>query len=479
MLRWLPPVLCFFLIVTIPLQGRYLRFLRKLAPRLSDISVPIPGYFDPNLYLYVSDLAIIALVGLCLLYRTGPLRRMFWEGSAKFLMLFLGCALLSILTSPVAHFYLPYVRLLQFSLFVLLFCVVAQGVGFGEYRRFLQWTCACVLIIALFECVVGAWQFVTNSTVGLTRLGEVQLEFIAASRIPVPSEGMGSLLESVFPGRFHSGFLRAYGTVPHPNILGGFFLFSLLLTYFFFVTLARRSARILVGVAIGVQFLGMALTFSRSALLALGLSTLLWFLLTLMSRCSDLEKQRVKQLGLAILCGVGLCLVICGKPLFHRMNLFNISQLLTSEWARLKLQAIANHMIHDSPWTGIGFNHFIVLMQQHWSERLDVTEFLPVHNIYLFLTAEVGLLGGAAFGLFLLSLIGGMRKITLSSATFLSILVGLLFIGVCDYYLLFFQQGKLLFFLTAALLAYERRVGAPFPAHVPSVSHMELAGRGV
>lgn len=58
---------------------------------------------------------------------------------------------------------------------------------------------------------------------------------------------------------------------------------------------------------------------------------------------------------------------------------------------------------------------------------------------------------------------------------FLSILVGLLFVGVCDVCLSLLQHGKLLVFLTVALLAYEKRM----VAHTPSVLCVEATGRGV
>ena len=81
-------------------------------------------------------------------------------------------------------------------------------------------------------------------------------------------------------------------------------------------------------------------------------------------------------------------------------------------------------------------------------------EHQPVHNIYLLVAAETGILGFAVFILFLGFIANtvwrkGLNKI---SATLFTILSAFLFIGFFDHYLLTIQQGRLLFFLVAGLL---------------------------
>ena len=85
-----------------------------------------------------------------------------------------------------------------------------------------------------------------------------------------------------------------------------------------------------------------------------------------------------------------------------------------------------------------------------------------VHNIYLYIAAEIGLFGLLAFLGFLFSVLRAAfyslhcpLRVTLSS-----LFLGFLFIGGCDFYLLQFQQGKWMFMITAlwitSLSTYER-----------------------
>jgi O-antigen ligase len=80
----------------------------------------------------------------------------------------------------------------------------------------------------------------------------------------------------------------------------------------------------------------------------------------------------------------------------------------------------------------------------------------PVHNIYLLLYSETGVLGLASFLLFLFFLAKdfitrtGMEKFYHYS--FLLVFLSVLFIGFFDHFLLTIQQGRFVFWLTIAIL---------------------------
>ena len=87
--------------------------------------------------------------------------------------------------------------------------------------------------------------------------------------------------------------------------------------------------------------------------------------------------------------------------------------------------------------------------------------FQPVHNIYLLIAAETGILGLASFLTFLFfifkkawekikSLAGGERIYLYS---FLFIAYNFLFIGLFDHFLWDLQQGQLLFWMILGIIA--------------------------
>ena len=78
----------------------------------------------------------------------------------------------------------------------------------------------------------------------------------------------------------------------------------------------------------------------------------------------------------------------------------------------------------------------------------------PVHNIYLLIYSETGILGITAFGLFLTFLIKDFIVNTkmekLYHYSFLIMFLSFLFVGLFDHFLWTLQQGRLMFWLLCA-----------------------------
>ena len=166
---------------------------------------------------------------------------------------------------------MPYVRLFQFSLLALLFCLIANGFPLLQYRSFLLWMCSSILLLALFECSLGIYQ-----CFALTTPEEMQ----SVAWNPSTLSGMASYGPfDFFSTTPRISLLRAYGTFYHPNVFGGFLVFSLLVSYYLFYSLQRLLAKITVALGIAIELLGLICTFSRSAFLALVFATPLWLIL--------------------------------------------------------------------------------------------------------------------------------------------------------------------------------------------------------
>ena len=101
-------------------------------------------------------------------------------------------------------------------------------------------------------------------------------------------------------------------------------------------------------------------------------------------------------------------------------------------------------MFLDNPLTGVGLNNFTISMEKYGYVTAATRFLQPVHNIYLLILSETGLLGLAAFIYLLYKgwtlFIDKVQPCHLS----LLILLILLFLGLFDHYFFTLQQGLLL-----------------------------------
>jgi O-antigen ligase len=104
-------------------------------------------------------------------------------------------------------------------------------------------------------------------------------------------------------------------------------------------------------------------------------------------------------------------------------------------------------MIGTHPFFGVGLQNFLQNLPQSLSRYSYFSALQPVHNIYLLVFAQVGIIGG---GLFLYFLYKTLNHVMQSPASLWQkavggMLVSVLILGCFDHYFLTVQQGMLLF----------------------------------
>ena len=262
------------------------------------------------------------------------------------------------------------------------------------------------------------------------------------------------------------------GTTPHPNVLGGFLAVTLPLIL---QGLSLKAFKLIASV-LGVTAL--FLTFSLSAwlgFLLIGLPAVFFF-----GRPTLYPKLRAKQLALikdlprfyfwqdqlenpaganpatnfyrvtkliAFYAGVLLLLLIFAQNLSFLAPQSSFSR-------RSQLTQMAVSMIKDSPLTGVGLNNFTVVMD-HYGLIPATTRFLqPVHNIYLLMLAETGILGFSGFvWLLFYPLYRAIKQKTITDYRLpITVYLLLLFLGLFDHYPITLQPGLLLLFLLSSLI---------------------------
>lgn len=223
-------------------------------------------------------------------------------------------------------------------------------------------------------------------------------------------------------------YLRAYSVFSHPNSFAGFLLVS-----FLFLFPAKTTTGT---VALLLGSLALFLTFSQGAWLAGGLIAV--FLLR-----KWWQKEAPKRSLFSILL-VPLFLTIAAlSPTFGRQPLLNTEEIVL----RKGLAQSAGQMFSASPLLGVGLNNFVVRLPE-FSGTPQVSWWLqPVHNIFLLVLAETGIVGIAFFLWFLYLLLKKARKKELGVA-----LIAVLVTGSLDHYWLTLQQNLFLFSILTGLV---------------------------
>jgi hypothetical protein len=286
-------------------------------------------------------------------------------------------------------------------------------------------------ITGLFQATLGIWQFHVQHMVGLSVLGEYLPE--------VETGGLATIQTS-------SGKLvRAYGTFPHPNILGFFLCLALILGYFLIVSReTSQKARNLIIFGDYLLIVGIFLTFSRISWLIAALASFsyLWYL-----------KGSKKWLSLAIFLPA---LVSCGTilALWHGLLFYRVTNIETSQsyTQRVELNQAGIEIWKNNPILGVGVGNYIPRMQTMFN--MQPWEYQPSHNIFIFVAASLGVVGLLFFLWILWLIFRSTWNAPESDWKFTLLVLGfsLLFVSLFDHFLVTIQQGQLMFAIILGLM---------------------------
>jgi O-antigen ligase len=225
-----------------------------------------------------------------------------------------------------------------------------------------------------------------------------------------------------------------------------------------------KTERILLIGIVFLQLFTLYIVFSRSAILAFVLSASIWGCL----QFKEIVKhkgfrspsfRRFSMLFSAIMISCLACIGIFYSQLTARGGIINYNAVtIYADSERIQYFRMAIDMIKEHPFLGVGFNNFQLFEDPIQPSCPGHLFFSKVHNIYLLIASEMGLLSAGLFLLFIFSILKKSRQPALplkdsqERIFLLSVFLGLLFIGACDFYLLHTPHGRILFFGFAALL---------------------------
>lgn len=276
-----------------------------------------------------------------------------------------------------------------------------------------------LIMPSIAEIILAILQFIFGRTLGLWILGERSFALSTPGIAKFDFYGIQ--------------FLRPYATFPHPNVLAGFLVVTMIFLQLKnpdYKGLIRKIVSLFAGVVI-------LLTVSR-VVIAVGF---VWTMISL--------KNKYR---LFLLAGVVILLPILYTRFSSILTFDNLT--LTR---REELSGIALSLFFKSPVLGIGLNNFI----STGADLLLVgpSRFLqPVHNIFLLAMSETGIVG--LFGL--LVLIG----YPIWKHSFLPVWVVIIVLGLFDHYFLTLPQGYRLLFLLWGMSLTPIQSGLTTPAKI-------------
>lgn len=453
---------------------------------------PIEGRFNEytGIYLYLSDLFLIACLLLFILYNKYSILSIYRNvprpsttilknvprGTLVLPFILVIWSFISIIWSDNALLALfRSVKLLELY-FLFLYqvfkirivpCETIKG-GCGTFLKNLF---EIVIFVAVIQSIIGILQIALQHSVGFFWLKE--------SLISPTIVGVAKL--DLFGGKF----IRAYGLFPHSNILGGFLLLSIILTYYYKKLFhGEQFWKKVLLFALFVQSIALILTFSKSAIIGL-LVVIVYILFHPPKKRTSVEHQHNKKERqlfhmehfwekLVLILIIILLLFYIFKPAIYS----NLEKSLSD---RLFYIDVSRGTILHNWAKGIGNGQFVLLMPNYYNNGLLEWQHQPVHNVFLLIWSELGIIGLILFLLILWKMFHQPKELTgveqsketkmfhvehleldknnksyahipHISTVYKGILVGFIFIMLFDHYFWDIQQGQFMLWIVLGVV---------------------------
>lgn len=235
-------------------------------------------------------------------------------------------------------------------------------------------------------------------------------------------------------------WLRAYGSFGWPNSLG-IYLAVLFVLGFIIYFYSKPKYRLFALVGQMIILVGLLFSFSRNAWISafVGVTSLLIIIFL------KYNKKKLKEFiyPVTILIILSLLIIIACKPLFvARFNTGNYLEKL-SITERTSQLIVAKTVITQNLFFGVGPGLYTYYLSQNYPAPV-YGSYQPVHNIYLLILAEVGIL---FFGILLGVLIFLGFNIWKVNPLYLAVVITLLISGMLDHFLWSLYVGQVFFWI--------------------------------
>ncbi|MFH1308635.1 MAG: O-antigen ligase family protein [Patescibacteria group bacterium] len=398
-----------------------------------------------NFFLYLSDIILIGLFVFSIINK-----RIKFKKQDIFLFLFLFISFISIFYSSnqsIAVF--RFIKLLSYSF---LYMYIVRNIKFLNLKNILL----VIFSSGIFQAVLGILQFIKQSSLGL--------KFIEPGVLKPGAYNVASFIFN------DDKILRAYGSLSHPNVLAGFMLLCI---FCFLVLFLKFDLKKIYLIGFSLFIFTLFLTFSRTSLTVFLILVPLYLLIKffVIKKMGNNKERRELSKKLISLFFVFLIISILSILIlspYLKARFFTISINEEAVDLRFFYNKIAIEMIKQKPVIGIGIGNFVFHSQNYpvylkagvnmiksiepTLEKLKNNDsipdwaYQPVHNIYLLIATELGIIGLILIGIFVLKTL-----IKTKTLGFAFLIIGFLIISLNDHYFYTLNSGALMFWLGLSL----------------------------
>ena len=369
-----------------------------------------------------------------------------WSNPHLWLIGFFVVSALSIFNSGIVG--LSLYQLLKLAEFISFYFYLRSA--FGKIYKFRE---VLMVIIAsgIFQAAIAIAQYLKQGSLGLKLLGESPLSVNATGVAVFIADGVK--------------YLRAYGTTPHPNVLAAWLflaIFAFYNYYLYFYPIDKSYFGKFLLICQPVLLVGLFFTFSRTIIGLWALGAAIRVLLLFKKSLHGFwvaTRRYVVAIVIITLVTSSLFAAFFWPQVKSRALISTEEEAVTQ---RVFYNKIASSVATAHPILGVGIGQFVsqlIIKLKHWPANI----YQPVHNIYLLIASETGLVGLALFLLFLFFIFYNfIQQARLHKAyqySFLILAASFLVMGFFDHFLWTLQQGSLIFWTILALLSLNPELG--------------------
>jgi O-antigen ligase len=278
--------------------------------------------------------------------------------------------------------------------------------AFAEWFR---WAKLTLLVVLLWQVAVGTTWWMAIAALGLavtlqSTLGLLQVVMNTTTGLMSMFTGGGPSAETVVAGFSETGRARASGTMVHPNIFGPYLIFLMPIFLALFLDARDRWVRYAAVVVCAAGYLGLLGSMSRLPIAIAAMQAGLVVICLVAFRGASLKKIAALTGFVGIVVGVA-SLYFADEIVERLTGDFSESLSFRSDYNRVAIEIWREH-----PLFGVGLNNFAEGLREHDAKlstivdemqegrtKFGVRAAAPVHNVYLLVLAETGLVGLAAF----------------------------------------------------------------------------------